>query len=214
MKTRLLGFFVGVLAVSLFLEGCAPKQPAMFQDQDKVLAVAPFEQPKQNWELLAGYPSGQEALAGDILQELDLLLMQNLQERGREQFLGPEKVLECKGQITREYERSKLSGLQFWNKVGNCLKADFFLIPHLFQWRERQGKEWGVQAPARVHFDLCLLDIRQQELVDRYKFDQEQQALSQNLLQLRRFFQRGGKWITATQLADEGIEQALQELGL
>ncbi len=214
MKTRLLGFFVGVLAGVLLLEGCAPKQPALFQDQDRVLAVASFEQPKQNWELLAGYPAAQKVLEEEILQELDLLLEHNLQERGHQQFLKPEKVLECKRQITREYERTKLSALQFWNKVGNCLKADFLLIPHLFQWRERQGKEWGVQAPARVHFDLYLLDIRRQELVDRYKFDQEQQALSQNLLQLRRFFQRGGKWITARQLADEGIEQALQELGL
>jgi hypothetical protein len=197
----------------LLLAGCGAKEPDSLPE-NQLLAVAPFEQPRQNWELLAGYPASGDELAPELMQELDQLLAAKLQEAGREDYLGPAQVFKCKKQVTRAEKRNRLSALRFWSQVGQCLQADYLLLPHVLQWRERKGGEWGVQEPARVHIELFLLDVKEQSLRRRFKFDQEQKALSQDLLQIRRFFGRGGKWISAQELAGEGMEQALQEWGL
>jgi hypothetical protein len=34
------------------------------------------------------------------------------------------------------------------------------------------------------------------------------------MLEAKKFFRRGGKWLTATQLAADGIKQGVMELGL
>ncbi|MFO8032804.1 MAG: hypothetical protein R6U22_09695 [Desulfohalobiaceae bacterium] len=203
-----------ILSAVLLLGGCGTKEPDLLPEKEQVLAVAPFEQPRHNWELLAGYPASGEELSPDLMQELDQLLAAKLEKAGREDYLGPAQVLKCKKQVSLAEKRNRLSALEFWSQVGQCLQADYLLVPHVLQWRERTGGEWGVQEPARVHIDLYLLDVQEQRLMQRFKFDEEQKALSQDLLQIKRFFGRGGKWVSAKQLAGEGMEQALQEWGL
>jgi len=45
-----------------------------------------------------------------------------------------------------------------------------------------------------------------------FVFDEEQQALTQNLFDIGKFFKRGGRWITAEKLSEEGIEKGLDTL--
>ncbi|MFP4392286.1 MAG: hypothetical protein ACOC43_17080 [Desulfohalobiaceae bacterium] len=203
-----------LLPIVLFLVGCGAKEPELGLQKDEVLAVAPFEQPRQNWELLAGYPAKGEDLSPRILQGLDELLAAKLQDAGREDYLGPDRVQQCKEQLASQKDRSRLSAVRFWSQVGECLQADYLLVPHILQWEEREGGKWGVQEPATVHFDLYLLDVQEQRLKQRFNFEEEQKALSQDLLQIRRFFQRRAKWISAKELAGEGMEKAMQEWGL
>jgi hypothetical protein len=42
-----------------------------------------------------------------------------------------------------------------------------------------------------------------------YDFDEQQKPLMSNLLEFGKFVERGGRWITAERLAQEGIESGL-----
>ncbi|MFP4213496.1 MAG: hypothetical protein ACLFRL_05230 [Desulfohalobiaceae bacterium] len=215
MSQAVCGWTIFLLCTVLLLVGCGAKEPEQALEGTEVLAVAPFKQPRHNWELLAGHAASGEEVSPSILQELDQLLGAKLQEAGRQNYLTPAQVQECTLQVISSVEeRNNLSALRFWSQVGECLDADYLLLPHLLNWGERQGGQWGVEEPARVHFDLYLLDVQEQKLLNRFKFDEQQKALSQDLLQLGRFFRRGGKWVSARELAGEGMQQAIQEWGL
>jgi hypothetical protein len=67
---------------------------------------------------------------------------------------------------------------------------------------------------ARVEFYLFLLNVQKERVASVFHFNQEQAALSENVFTFPRFVERGGQWITAEQLAREGIIQGLEELGL
>ena len=45
-----------------------------------------------------------------------------------------------------------------------------------------------------------------------FVFDEDQKALSQDILHIGKFFKRGGKWITVDKLAEEGINSGIDYL--
>lgn len=195
--------------------GCGPRQvqgPDLAQTE---LAVAGFTKPCNSWQLLAGcLPENQEPLSENVIQSLNAILIQGLKARDITSYQGMSLVQQCQEIVLFEAEDLDMSGLQYWTKIGRCVPADLLLIPQVFEWRDRKGGEWGADEPAKVVFDLFLLDVHKKELVDRFHYEQEQKALSENLLGLGRFLRRGGQWVTAEALAQEGIAQGLEALGL
>lgn len=83
------------------------------------------------------------------------------------------------------------------------------LLITLNRYRERQGNEYSVGHPASVAFDYKLLEAGSGRTLCAGVFDETQQSLSENILDLARFSRRGFKWITAEALAREGLEQRL-----
>lgn len=64
--------------------------------------------------------------------------------------------------------------------------------------------------PASVGFHVHLFEDG--KLVDVFAFDETQQPLSENIFRFFTFVKRGGKWITAGELAREGIHKAVDSL--
>jgi hypothetical protein len=177
--------------------------------------VANFIKPCHAWQLLAGcLPEDGERLDPEVLTTLDKILDQELESRDVTAYQGPSVLRQCQEIILFEAEDLDMSGLEYWTRIGRCVPADLLLVPQVFEWRERKGGEWSAEQPAKVVFDLFLVDVRKKELVDRFHFDQEQKSLTENLLDLGRFFRRGGKWVRAETLAREGVRRGLKELGL
>ena len=77
----------------------------------------------------------------------------------------------------------------------------------VFRFQERKGGNFAVDKPASVGFHLHLID--QKKIVKVFEFDETQQPLSDNILKIGAFLRRGAKWITAGQLAAEGIEKGI-----
>src|SRR5262249_58885767 len=72
---------------------------------------------------------------------------------------------------------------------------------------ERGGGARGASTPATVWYQAVLVDVDTRAVIDRERFEYTQQPLSQNLLELPRFLQGGGRWVTR----DEMLTGALGE---
>jgi hypothetical protein len=203
------------LLALVFLCGCAVQPHGVPVAKDAHLAVAGFVHPQYNWEFLAGYAQQAECPGlKDALPRLDQELASLVRKRFEGRVLGPALTNQCREIVLAEGERQAQSALKFWVQVGKCLPADYLLVPQVFTWQERQGGDWGVERPAQVILEFYLIDVEQGLVAGRFRYDQQQRSLSEDVLSMPLFFKRGGKWVTAMDLAREGMQQGLEALGL
>jgi hypothetical protein len=94
-------------------------------------------------------------------------------------------------------------------RLASEVGADSVLVGWVFRYSERIGSAWAVQRPASVAFVSLLFNGEDGRLLWRGKVDETQQALSQNVLGLSSFVRRGGRWLTAKQLAADGTNRVL-----
>jgi hypothetical protein len=77
----------------------------------------------------------------------------------------------------------------------------------IYRFRERQGGNFAVEKAASAAFHVHLMRGNDVERV--FVFDETQQPLSSNVLDVSTFVKRGAKWITVGELAREGIHKAV-----
>ena len=217
MKRNAVFFSVAVLCLSLLVIGGCGKstRTAAVPRPEGKLAVAGFTNPTYNWELLAGYLDEEGNPApGGTTNTLDMVLADALHNHQVYDFITPDAVRQCQDVVVfEESGQPRVSAWKYWLSVGKCIDADFLLVPQLTTWRERVGSDAGVQSPASVAIDLYLIDIKN-ERMQRARYEETQQGLLENLYTASKFAARGGKWVTATRLAQDGIDEKLMELGL
>lgn len=204
------------LAACLLLPACANrKAPRPAAKLTGTLAVAAFTQPRHDWELLAGYiPDNAQAVAPKLLADLDARLDAALAANRQLSPVPARLTRQCQEIAVFEQKGSRTSALKYWLEVGRCMGVDSLLAPQLIYLAERDGGEMSVRAPAAVILELYLVDVQGQALAGRFHFDETQLSLTENLMDADKFVRRGGKWISAVELAGEGIEKGLAELGL
>ncbi len=202
-------FFVFVFSCATMKNKNQPISPA------SSVAIAPFEHPISPEDVLAGYliKDGSN-INKDILKKLDKILLMTLSNSKGLHLIPPNMVLQCKEIMLLREKKVFLDPVKKWASIGKCIPADYILVPQLFLFRERVGGDWGVTEPAKVMLSLNLIDVKKGVLVKSYLYKEEQKSLTQNLLDIKKFFHRGAKWVTATELASEGIKIAVKELGL
>jgi hypothetical protein len=96
--------------------------------------------------------------------------------------------------------------------IGEMVYADAVIVGRVERYRERIGNEWGAKSPASVAFVLNLIDIRRGDTVWSARFDETQKPLSENIFAIGQIGQRGIRWLSAEQLAGEGVRKAVAEL--
>jgi hypothetical protein len=94
--------------------------------------------------------------------------------------------------------------------TGKTLNADAVLMGVVIRYEERDGTSWAANKPASAAFTAVLIDVRSGEVLWKIRFDKTQQALSENVLNIRNFLRGGGGWQTVEQLLLIGIEDALK----
>jgi len=208
----------GLMLLACFsLAACSAKDAApKMESPQGALAVAGFTNPRFNWELLAGYlPEEGQRVKLDDMDKLNFLLLSVLQEHGVTDFVSPRITRQCQEIVVFEtVESTREAAFKYWLRVGECAKADYLLLPQVLSYQDRTGGEWGSQTPAAAVFDLFLIDVKNKTIAGRYHFEEEQQALTDNILSVDKFIQRGGRWLSSEELAREGLEAGLRELGL
>jgi len=216
MKRTALYFALALLGLSLLsLSGCGKQRTAAVPRPEGKLAVAGFTNPVHNWELLAGYldEEGRPAPDGTV-ETLDMILADTLQAHQVFDYIVPTAVRQCEDVVVFEDSGlPKTSAWKYWLGVAKCIQCDYLLVPQLTSWKEREGSSAGVSAPASVSIDFYLIDVKQERMI-RSRYEETQESLLENLYKANKFAARGGKWVTATRLARDGIEEKLMELGL
>jgi hypothetical protein len=208
MKRFLLLFFMSGMLLSGSVEVGAETKPT--------LAILPFiiekmEDPSKG----AVCPVCQGIYKrGDVLyssqRTLTQLLQQKMETPGTFAILPLEKMEEVfskmdKGQFELRPLRSAI-------QLGKELNVDFIFIGYLFRFEERVGSRIGVDKPASVSFDVHLLRLKDGKRVCDGKFDETQQALSENLLKIGSFVRRGAAWLKAEELSSVGLDEILKRL--
>jgi len=77
----------------------------------------------------------------------------------------------------------------------------------LYRYEERIGGNLSVDKPAGVGFHMHLMENNTLKRV--FTFDEDQQALSENLFNIGKFFRRGAKWLTVEELSIDAVNQGL-----
>lgn len=203
-----------ILALAAAFAACSQPRPPISESLPNLsLGVAGFSQPRTVNELLAGVAySEQQQLNDNVLLELDMALQDTLLTESKHSFKPLPEAYACQNSVKGRNE--SLSALDYWLAVGQCLDVDVLMVPQIIFWRERDGGELGAQQPASVTLDMYLININQESLISRYHFEETQESLSSNLLDIDKFVQRSGKWLTARDLAAEGMRRGVKELGL
>lgn len=178
------------------------------------IAVAPFTQPLHPGQLISGHiPEAQGKIPDDTLNSLDLELREALMGGTKRQydFIKRQTIRQ---DWTEAHNTGQPGGLKFWLEYGRAHDAQFILVPQILDWHERVGSEAGVTDSAHVRAEFYLISIKNGSVMARSIFEEKQVGLIDNLLGTADFFRRGGKWVTATALAREGMQKAVRELGL
>jgi hypothetical protein len=97
-------------------------------------------------------------------------------------------------------------------QLGEAVYADAVLTGRVQRYRERVGDEWGARSPASVAFVLDLIDVRRGDVIWSATFDETQKSLSENIFAFGDIRERGVRWLSADQLAQDGVRKAVGQL--
>lgn len=129
------------------------------------------------------------------------------------------KTIVALGTSTDEFmklkeENPELGYLNLAMEVGKNLNSDSVLIGNISTFREREGGELGTSAPASVAFGVQLINPNTGERLWEAYYAETQETLLQNVTKIGKFFKRKGKWVTANQLAKEGVIDVVDDLAI
>jgi len=92
--------------------------------------------------------------------------------------------------------------------------ATAILIGEVSRYRERAGESYGATSASSVAFNATLYTAPAVQRVWSSQFDETQRALSENIVNARRYPGGGMRWLTAAELAQWGAESAVATLPL
>jgi hypothetical protein len=212
MEKRVKVFFFWFLVFGLMLAG----RHEIRADQKPALAILPFSVER-------GEDSGRGAICpvcksvyqrGKVVpgseNTLTRLLYQKMEALGTFRII-PLEVVEktLSPSVKSRFEQKPVATAI---RIGEELNADFISVEHLFRFEERIGSSLGVERPASVSFDLHFFRVKDGMEVWGGKFDETQKPLSDDLLKIGTFFRRKAVWVTAEELASDGMGEMLKKL--
>jgi len=145
-------------------------------------------------------------------EQLSRSLYELLSLRSKYELIPLSKVREMEMSLELSAPGLLDSPKDFYIRVGRELGADWVLVGYLYRWRERKGEAYGVKKAASVAFSLSLISIKDKTVVWSDKFDKTQRSLTENLLDLITFLRGKGRWMSAKELAEMGLEKLVKDM--
>ncbi len=208
-------------AVLLFWSGCAtdvsvsPK-PAI-QGSERLL-VLPFT----NLSALHGDNAtvrspvtGKVFETGPVTQDAVSVLNDHLWDQIRSQTSFQPVAAVGTGRLRQsltEMRETGVSEIRVLTTAGRASNADLVMAGYLYRFKERDGGRYSIKSPASVAFELHLLRVADGELLWSGDYNETQLPLSDDLLKLGTFVQRGAKWVTAAEMARPAINEMVSSL--
>jgi hypothetical protein len=122
-------------------------------------------------------------------------------------------------QVMAEYiqmriDETKDTPMMVARELGKRLGADYVLVGNVWRYKERTGSPMAAESPASVAFALSLVEVASGRILWSDVFSETQRSLSENILQAKGFFEMGGKWVTADELALYGVKEIFKRFPL
>ncbi len=206
--------WIAVAAASIALAGCSAVRPApVVQSQAlrmppgtlKKVAVVPFS----HKDTLAKY-SGEASASPDTAAELvTRFLTDALAKRGIPVIPASdfETAFSARGLQPTDLNPRTAAAL-----AAREFGATAILIGEVSRYRERVGESYGATTAASVAFNATIYTAPAVQRVWSSKFDETQRALSENIVNARRYPGGGTRWLTAAELAQWGAESMVEAL--
>ena len=115
-----------------------------------------------------------------------------------------------KGKIARTGKPDPES-VRLYAQLAKKMGAKHLVMPVLYCWSERRGAALSSSQPARVGFHIHIYDPETSKEIWGGDFNEEQEPLSENILDVQTFISRGGKWVMARELAKEGVMKLIDQ---
>jgi hypothetical protein len=219
------GRFAQILLLSLILSlicGCqrASGVSTTLKDDGKVIfkriAVVPFQAIRQEDAdvntvrcPVCGLVFRTETYAKDSETVVEGLFLDRLKEEKAFAIIPPDRVGGVYEGVTGALFKADL--LTVLKKVGSELEADGIILGYVYRFKERKGYPYSAEKPASVAFEIHLIRVSDGAIVWKGIFDKTQASLMENILQIASFIKEGGKWVTAKELAAEGMDEVLKD---
>ena len=170
--------------------------------------ILPDEQPGMVQNPLTDEIRHAEPVPQDVADKLTYRLLDHLTRSGGYHFISPR---DARSQSSTVDSPLMIRGdFNHYLRIGESLSADAFLAGYIWRWKERRGAEFAVEFPASVDFDLYLVRLDDKTIVWGYEYDKTQQSLADNFLDVRTFLRAKGTWLSASELAELGLEQMVE----
>lgn len=98
-------------------------------------------------------------------------------------------------------------GLERARYIGMQAGGDAVLISTINRFRQLEGGEYGAKSPASVAFDYQLIHLKSGSQLCKGSYQDTQQPLLSNILSLPKARQRNFKFVTASTLLREGVNE-------
>jgi hypothetical protein len=102
------------------------------------------------------------------------------------------------------------SNLEMARVIGRQLESDSVMLVMVERYLERVGTSYAADYPASVAIRFRIIDVASGNNICVGVFDETQRPLSADVLRLPQMAKRGFKWLTAAELAREGLHRELK----
>lgn len=179
------------------------------------LAIAPFQQttPEQtdinaadcsrcrSFTRTDGPPDRPEAI-------LEKIFIETLKAGYKASIIPPDRVAGMYERYSGTFD--KITPLAVLKKVGSDIGADGIIFGYVYRFRELRGTPYAATKPASVAFEILLYRVSDAALVWKGRFDKTQSSLMENVLQAPAFLKGGGRWVTARELSEGGMDSIMK----
>ncbi len=203
------------LSMSFIITGCLKKEDAPLLPMPLIIAVAPFNQPIYDAQLLAGYiPAEQSQVSSTTMAQYNAIFKEKLAKTNRQYiFLSPTD-LNIDVQLDSKGRNNVLSS---WAKLAQKANADFIIVPQILDYEERQGDATNVRRPARLIVDFYLIRATHPETASLDGFLQTRSNYKEVTFLLgmtERNSVRPRQKLPAVTFAEEAMNKAIREFHL
>jgi hypothetical protein len=150
-------------------------------------------------------PTAKE-LPPKALQSVTELLIDAAAHHGSWLLADPDKVLAA-AKLNASVELAEAAV-----RVAKTVGADATLTALVSGFRERVGVEFGASEPASVSIQLVLVPAKEKKIVWKADYAITQEPLTYNLWNFWQVQRGGARWLTASELARIGIDEAVARL--
>lgn len=211
MLTR--GCWIIAAASLLALAGCSVVRPApVVQGQTlrippgalKRIAVLPFS----HKDTLPKY-SGEGAAPETAAELVTRFLTEAIAKRGIQVIPASDLSTALSAQGLKPMDINPRTAAEL---AAAEFGATAIMIGQVSRYRERQGEKYGSTGAASVAFTVSIYTTDPVQRVWTSKFDETQRALSEHIVNARRYPGGGMRWLTAAELAQWGADSAIATL--